>query len=185
MPARIGVCVTREPRVFQPCVRGRMWLIAANLGYVIRDGRKCLDCVQPSPTASRLISFARPSFPLPFPSLLSFFLSSSFISKFAQRFSFTGRPLLRMDTGIIFRPIIPEDGGQRTVVTKDRSGVGSANVRSERASETACCGYLSTYKAARWNLHIILMQFAIRIATAESLGCELYSVCGGWMDRFN
>lgn len=183
MPARIGVCVTREPRVFQPCVRGRMWLIAANLGYVIRDGRKCLDCVQPSPTASRLISFARPSFPLPFPSLLSFFLPPSsrnshnaFLSRLAPSYGWIR---------IIFRPIIPEDGGQRTVVTKDRSDVGSANVRSERASETACCGYLSTYKAARWNLHIILMQFAIRIATAESLGCELYSVCGGWMDRFN
>lgn len=124
--------------------------------------------------------------PPPF-SLSSFFLSfflppssrnshNAFLSRLAPSYGWIR---------IIFRPIIPEDGGQRTVVTKDRSGVGSANVRSERASETACCGYLSTYKAARWNLHIILMQFAIRIATAESLGCELYSVCGGWMDRFN
>lgn len=133
MPARIGVCVTREPRVFQPCVRGRMWLIAANLGYVIRDGRKCLDCVQPSPTASRLISFARPSFPLPFPSLLSFFLSSSFISKFAQRFSFTARPLLRMDTYYISADYTgrrrTEDGGHEGSI---RYRLGE---RTKRASE--------------------------------------------------
>lgn len=144
MCACVCARVTREPRVFQPCVRGRMWLIAANLGYVIRDGRKCLDCVQPSPTASRLISFARPSF---FP----FFLSPSFRNSFFFHTLFYGKSC---SGGDIFRPIILEE-----MATKDRR-------MYER--NTTCCRYLSTYKAARWNLHIILMQFAIRIATAQS-----------------
>lgn len=143
--------------------------------------RKCLDCVQPSTTASRpsilslffpIYPFASSKFALLFP--FSFFFFFSFFS--TRSISFESLIctniyiyIFRLDYGWKTR---------RTVVTKV---IDRVLCRLE-ASETAVVRTYLRIKAGRWNLHIILMQFAIRIA---SLGCELYSVCGGWMGRFN